>query len=152
MNMRPIFAVLGVLLITLGFAMIIPASVDLGYGNEDWKVFMLSSIITCSIGGALYWLNKRPVNSLTTRQALVMTTGAWTSLAAFGALPYLFSGVVPHYTDAFFESMSALSTTGATVVVGLDSAPPGVLMWRAIQQWLGGLGIIVMANWWYAAI
>jgi trk system potassium uptake protein TrkH len=74
-----------------------------------------------------------------------MTVLSWLFLTTFGALPFVLSGIVPTFTDAFFESMSGLTTTGATVIAGLDHAPPGVLFWRGLLQWIGGLGIIVMA-------
>ncbi|HSG95799.1 MAG TPA: potassium transporter TrkG, partial [Afifellaceae bacterium] len=92
------------------------------------------------------WASARGATSeLGARQAILMTVGSWASLAAFGALPFYWSGVTPSYTDAFFESMSGITTTGATVISGLDNLPTGILFWRAILQWLGGLGIIVMA-------
>ncbi|MEN0087101.1 MAG: TrkH family potassium uptake protein [Pseudomonadota bacterium] len=144
-DLRPILAVLGVLLSTLGLAMLVPAMIDLAQSNPDWEIFATTCVLTTGTGAVLFLANRGIRGALSTRQALVMTAAAWTTLAAFGALPYQLSGVVPGYTDAFFESMSALTTTGATVIVGLEDAPPGILMWRAIQQWLGGLGIIVMA-------
>ena len=84
-------------------------------------------------------------HGLNMRQAFVMTVLVWVALSAVGALPIYWSGLVPSYTDAFFESISGLTTTGATVLTGLDQMPPGILLWRGILQWLGGLGIIVMA-------
>ncbi|MEO0635402.1 MAG: TrkH family potassium uptake protein [Pseudomonadota bacterium] len=144
-DLRPILTVIGVLLTTLGTAMLVPATIDWAQSNADWRVFAITFALTAGTGSVLFLANRGIRGALSTRQALVMTATAWTTLAAFGALPYYFSGVVPGFTDAFFESMSALTTTGATVIVGLEQAPPGILMWRAIQQWLGGLGIIVMA-------
>ena len=79
------------------------------------------------------------------RQAFLLTALAWVVIAAFGALPFVFSNLELAYTDAFFEAMSGVTTTGSTVITGLDFAPPGILLWRAILQWLGGIGIIVMA-------
>lgn len=144
-DLRPIIAVIGVLLATLGVAMLVPAAIDLAQANQDWQIFAITSLFTGGMGIVLFLANRGLRTGLSTRQAIVMTSAAWTVLAAFGAIPYYLSGVVPDYTDAFFESMSALTTTGSTVIVGLENAPPGILMWRAIQQWLGGLGIIVMA-------
>ena len=143
--LRPIFLIVGLLLATLGCAMIFPAIVDLIAGNDDWEVFAFTGILTLLVGFGLYSGARGIPQGLTTRQAFVMTTTAWLALTVFGALPYLLSGVVPTFTDAFFESMSGLTTTGSTVITGLDNAPPGILFWRGIQQWLGGLGIIVMA-------
>ena len=145
LDLRPIFLVTGVLLATLGSAMLLPAFVDAYLGSRDWMAFSGAAFTTAGVGLALFVATRGRTGGLSTRQAMLMTVAVWVALAAFGALPILWSGVVDSYTDAFFESMSGLTTTGATVIVGLDEAPPGVLVWRGIQQWLGGLGIIVMA-------
>ena len=137
--------VTGVLVATLGAAMLLPALVDLAADNDDWMIFATASMMTMLFGLGLFVANRGAPKGLSTRQAMLMTVIAWTALVAFGALPILWSGVVPSYTDAFFESMSGLTTTGATVITGLDTAPPGILFWRGLLQWLGGLGIIVMA-------
>ena len=143
--LRPIFLVIGLLLSMLGGAMFVPAAVDLAYGNRDWEVFAFTGAFTLLIGLGLYVGNRGSVHMLSTRQAFIMTTLVWVVLSFFGALPFYLSGVVPTFTDAFFESMSGMTTTGSTVITGLDVAPPGILFWRGILQWLGGLGIIVMA-------
>ena len=145
LDLRPIVLVTGVLLSTLAAAMLLPAFADAMAGNPDWRVFMATAATTGLAGGGLFLSTRGRTGGLSTRQAMLMTVAVWLALVAFGALPYVWSGVVDSYTDAFFESMSGLTTTGATVIVGLDFAPPGILLWRAIQQWLGGLGIIVMA-------
>lgn len=143
--LRPIFLAIGLLVSTLGVAMFIPALVDLHADNEDWEVFAFTGALTLLIGIGLYSGARGGDQQLSTRQAFTLTTVAWIALAFFGALPFYMSGIVPSFTDAYFESMSGLTTTGATVISGLDYAPPGILVWRGIQQWLGGLGIIVMA-------
>ena len=145
LDLRPIILVTGVLLAALGVAMLAPALIDVALGSADWKVFAGSAGTTLFAGAILFVATRGRRGGLSTRQAMLMTVAVWTALAAFGAFPYLWSGMVTSYADAFFESMSGLTTTGATVISGLDDAPPGILMWRAIQQWLGGLGIIVMA-------
>jgi trk system potassium uptake protein TrkH len=144
-DFRPIFLVIGLLLTTLGCSMLLPAIVDLMANNDDWKVFATAGILTVLIGSGLYGGARGTTKQLGTKQAFIMTVGTWATLALFGALPYYWSGIVPTFTDAVFESLSGLTTTGATVITGLDFAPPGILFWRGIQQWLGGLGIIVMA-------
>lgn len=144
-KLRPIFLVIGLLLATLGAAMFLPAIVDLVEDNEDWEVFAFTGTLTLLIGLGLYSGARGTTNQLSTRQAFIMTSATWLTLSFFGALPYYLSNVVPTFTDAYFESMSALTTTGSTVIQGLDFVPPGILLWRGIQQWLGGLGIIVMA-------
>ncbi len=124
----------------------IPALIDLNVGNPDWLVFAGSGAGTLFVGVSL-WLTMRGFRGdLTLKQAFVLTTASWTVLVIFAAIPLAIApGVSLSYVDAFFEAMSGLTTTGSTVIVGLDSAPPGVLAWRAILQWLGGVGIIVMA-------
>ncbi len=145
-EIRPILLIIGILLSTLAAAMLLPAFVDMAYGHDDWGVFLASSAITLFVGVAFVLTSRgRGGFSLETRQAFLLTALSWLMIAAFAALPFAFSELDLSYTDAFFESMSGVTTTGSTVIVGLDSAPPGILIWRAILQWLGGIGIIVMA-------
>ncbi|MEJ1996291.1 MAG: TrkH family potassium uptake protein [Limibacillus sp.] len=145
MDLRPVVFVLGILLAILAFAMTLPAVVDAAYGNRDWQVFVTASAVTLFFGVAMMLTTRASLNSFSLRQAFLMTALAWLVIAAFGALPFAFSQLDLSITDAFFESMSGITTTGSTVIVGLDAAPPGILLWRAILQWLGGIGIIVMA-------
>lgn len=145
LDFRPILYVVGILLVPLGLAMLIPAIVDATYGNQDWRVFVESSAFTLFIGGGLYIGNRDTHDGLSLKQAFIFTTLIWVVLPAFAAMPLLLSELNLSYTDAYFEAMSGLTTTGSTVITGLDNAPPGILMWRAILQWLGGIGIIVMA-------
>ena len=143
---RPILLVIGILLTTLGIAMLLPAAVDLSVGNTDWQVFLNSSLATTFIGVALWLANRGYRGDLNMQQAFILTTLSWVALVTFAALPFALSpSMNMTYTDAFFEAMSGLTTTGSTVIVGLDQAPPGILAWRALLQWLGGVGIIVMA-------
>lgn len=142
---RPILLVNGLLLTTLGAAMILPAIIDLMASNDDWQVFAGAAMLTILTGVGLYAGARGTVTGIGIRQAFIMVTLAWIVLSFFGAIPIYWSGVVPDFTDAIFESMSAITTTGSTVITGLDYAPPGILLWRGILQWLGGLGIIVMA-------
>lgn len=144
-DQRPIFLVVGILLATLGCAMMIPALFEVARNNDDWFVFAASSTITLFIGIAMAISSRGKTGDLTLREAFLLTTFSWVSLAAFGAIPFVWSKLGLSYTDAFFESMSGLTTTGATVIVGLDTAPKGLILWRALLQWLGGIGIIVMA-------
>ncbi len=137
--------VVGVLLATLGCAMMIPAIVDLLNNSRDWQVFASSGGLTLLVGLGFFLSARGIPKDITNRQAFVMTVSAWVILAGFGALPFLWSGIVPTYTDAYFEALSGLTTTGATVISGLDDAPIGILLWRGIMQWLGGLGVLFMA-------
>jgi len=142
---RPVVFILGILLSVLAVAMAIPAVVDALVGHPDWQVFTASSATSLFVGVSMILTTRSGWTSFSLRQAFVMTNLAWLVIAVFGALPFAFSELELGVTDAFFESMSGITTTGATVIVGLDRAPPGILLWRAILQWLGGIGIIVMA-------
>ena len=144
-DFRPIFLVVGALLSALALVMGIPAIVDAIAGQPDWQVFAAAAGSTLFIGVALLLTSRAGGGALTVRQAFIMTTFSWVALTLFAALPFAFSELDLSFTDAFFEAMSGITTTGATVIVGLDSAPPGILLWRSLLQWLGGIGIIVMA-------
>ena len=144
MNIRPIFFILGFLYFGLATAMLIPAIVDLAASNSDWMSFVASALFTGTIGLLLALSSHHELkDGLSIRQAFLLTTLAWMTLPAFGALPFLHLGV--SYADAIFEAVSGVTTTGSTVLSNLDTQPPGLLLWRSILQWLGGVGIIVMA-------
>lgn len=146
LNTRPILLVTGSLLTTLSIAMVFPAVVDAFTDNADWRAFAISAFFTSFIGITLILTNQSDEQKgFTLKQAFIITTTAWVVIAMFAALPFMFANLGMSYTDAFFEAMSGLTTTGATVMVGLDNMPPGILLWRSILQWLGGIGIIVMA-------
>jgi trk system potassium uptake protein TrkH len=142
---RPVALIIGVLLCILAVGMVIPATVDAIVGNRDWTVFAAAAVTTFFVGLALVLTCRTDVVRLTIRQAFLLTTLIWIVLPAFAALPFAFSELSLSYTDAFFEAMSGITTTGSTVIVGLDVSPPGLLLWRGILQWLGGIGIIIMA-------
>ena len=144
-DLRPVLRIVGMLLTTLAVAMVIPAIADATVGNPDWEVFSVAAAFTLFVGGALTLSNRGETNRLNIRQAFVLTTVSWLVMAVFAALPFAFSDLDLSYTDAFFEAMSGITTTGSTVIIGLDFAPPGILLWRALLQWMGGIGIIVVA-------
>lgn len=144
-DFRPIWMISGIFLQIIGLGMLLPVMVDLAVGNSDWQVFALISGIVIFIGGSLYLSNRGEYNEFTVQQAFLLTFVTWLLIPAFGALPFVFSELSLSYTDAYFEAMSGISTTGSTVITGLDSVPPGILLWRSLLQWFGGVGIIVMA-------
>jgi len=144
-ELRPVIFVIGILLTVLAIAMVIPAIVDIAVGHPDWQVFLVAAFVTLFVGVSMMLTTRASLRRFSIRQAFVMTNLAWLVIVIFGALPFLFSELELNPVDAFFEAMSGVTTTGATVIVGLDFAPPGILLWRAILQWLGGIGIIVMA-------
>ncbi|MDA0305841.1 MAG: TrkH family potassium uptake protein [Proteobacteria bacterium] len=145
MDFRPIFLVIGVLLSILALVMLIPTVVDAFAGNADWEVFALCAGVTLFVGVAMALTSRSGAMHLSIRQAFVMTGLIWVMLTFFASLPFFYSELKLSFTDAFFEAMSGITTTGSTVITGLDKAPAGILLWRALLQWLGGLGIIVMA-------
>ena len=144
-DLRPVLFIIGILLAILATAMVIPAIADAAAGHPDWQVFAAAALLTLFVGVSLILTTRSGWKGFTLRQAFVMTNLAWLVIATFGALPLAFSELELSFTDAFFEAMSGVTTTGSTVILGLDSAPPGILLWRGILQWLGGIGIIVMA-------
>ena len=145
LDLRPVFFICGVLLAILALIMLVPVAVDLSLGEEDWSAFVKAAGVTLFVGISLILANRAEGFRLNLRQAFAFTVLSWLIIAAFSALPFAFSKLEMSYTDAFFEAMSGITTTGATVIIGLDNAPPGILLWRSILQWLGGIGIIVFA-------
>ena len=142
---RPILFIAGLLLTTLAAAMLAPAAVDAAAAHPDRDVFLQSAAVTAFAGVILTLANRAATVALTIRQVFVLTTLSWTAIAAFGAIPLYLADLGLDYTDAFFEAMSGITTTGSTVLTGLDTAAAGILLWRALLQWLGGIGIVVMA-------
>lgn len=145
LNFRPILEVIGVLLVILAVVMIGPLVADVVTHNVDWRIFAISSFLTGFVGGTLIFTNRGHRHTLTLRDAFFLTVLAWVALPAFGAIPFMFAYNDMSYTDAFFEAMSGITSCGATVIVGLDNAPAGVLFWRSLLNWIGGIGIIVIA-------
>ena len=144
-DLRPVLFVSGVLICVLAGAMLAPALVDYIDNDEDWLVFVASAAICLFIGLSLAFANQgASFRRVAIREMFLMTTAAWLLTAAAAALPFAFSEAEMSYTDAFFEAMSGITTTGATVMTNLEDAPRGLLLWRALLQWLGGVGIIVM--------
>ena len=143
-NYKTVFFTLGVLQVVLGLAMIIPVIIQFIYNELD-SSFISSGIITIIFGILFFLSNLDHDKKLNLPQAFLLTALSWLSIAVFGSLPFMFSDLDLNLTDAFFESMSGITTTGSTVIINLDIAPKSILFWRAILQWLGGIGIIVMA-------
>lgn len=143
-QIRPIVLTLGLVLCAIAATMVLPAIVDIADGQPGWRVFFASSVFTFFIGGLMLLVayNDRPME-LGLKEGFVLTTVTWVFVAAFAAIPFVGLGLP--YTDAFFEAMSGLTTTGSTVLVKLDLLPRGILLWRSILQGLGGLGIVVTA-------
>jgi trk system potassium uptake protein TrkH len=142
---KPVLFVIGHLLLALAAAMAVPTIADAVSADPDWRNFAASAAITLTVGGILVGANWSAEIRLTVRQAFLLTTLAWTTVSGFSALPFLFSDIKLGYADAFFEAISGLTTTSATIFTNLDYQAPGILLWRSLLQWLGGTGIIAMA-------
>ena len=143
-NYKTVFFTLGILLIILGVAMIVPISFQLIY-NEFDSTFIISGIITITFGILFFLSNIDHLKLINTQQAFLLTALSWLSIAIFGSLPFFFSELSLSITDSFFESMSGITTTGATILENIEKSPKGILIWRAMLQWLGGIGVILMA-------
>ncbi|MGB0660378.1 MAG: TrkH family potassium uptake protein [Mangrovicoccus sp.] len=145
-DLRPVAYVIGWLLAALGATMLVPMAADLAFANGHWMAFFKSALVTI-FAGLLTAISCQNASrdGLTLQQTFLLTTGVWLALPIFGALPFVFGAPQARYVDAFFEAMSGLTTTGATVLSGLDFMPEGVLLWRGMLQWFGGIGIIVVA-------
>jgi|TARA_B110000263_G_scaffold248833_1_gene264713 trk system potassium uptake protein TrkH len=143
-NYKTVFFSIGVLLVILGLFMIVPFFIQVIYDQKN-GTFLSSASITIFIGILLVLTNLEENRKLSLQQAFILTTLAWVSIAIFGSLPFILSELKLSFIDSFFESMSGITTTGSTIIIDLDNAPKGILIWRAILQWLGGIGVIVMA-------
>ena len=143
-NYKTVFFTLGILQIILGIFMMIPIIIQFIY-NEIDSSFLGASIITIIFGTLFFLSNLDHDKKLNLQQAFLLTALSWLSIAVFGSLPFIFSDADFSITNAFFESMSGITTTGSTIISNLENTPKGILLWRALLQWLGGIGIIVMA-------
>ena len=141
---KTVFFLIGILLIVLGTSMLAPYSLQLIF-KEDSHSFISASIVTIFIGSLFVLGNLEKEFKLNLRQTFLFSSLAWFMVAIFGSLPFLLSTQEFSFSEAFFESMSGITTTGATIISDLDSTPKSILLWRSIMQWLGGIGIVVMA-------
>ncbi len=144
-DFRPIFNILGLLLCIESVALLIPMFFDLINQNQDWKQFFFISCLTFLIGLVLYVGFKKENIKINLRQAFLLTILSWFLIAFFGSLPFIYTSSSLNFTNAFFEAVSGITTTGSTVILNLDTLSEGILVWRSLLQWFGGIGIIVLA-------
>ena len=152
MKFKPLLNILGALLSILGITMVLPIFISYIYGESDFNGFIYSMLICLGIGVPVWFLTRHK-QSLTNRDGYAIVTFSWVTTAIVGALPFYLSGAIPNITDAFFESMSGVTTTGSSIIGniatlphlpnGIESLPHGILFWRSFIQWIGGMGIIV---------
>ena len=138
-NFRPVISIVGVLLMIIGLMMFLPLIFSFYYNSGDETALLFSGSFTFSIG-LFFWYFTRGErgNRVNKREGYMVVALGWLSISIFGMLPYLFSGVIPNLTDAMFETVSGLTTTGASVFNDIESIPKGILFWRSMTQWIGG--------------
>ena len=144
-NTRMVFRTMGALLLLEAIFMAVAMGVSLWYKEADTGIFLISTIITLLAGMIGLCIGRRAESRMGEREGYVIVAMVWVVFSAFGLLPYYLSGQVPSFTDAWFESMSGFTTTGATIIPNLDVITHGLLFWRSLTQWIGGMGIIVLS-------
>jgi trk system potassium uptake protein TrkH len=144
MQIKIVIHILGFLLLFLAATMLLPIPFSLYYGGGDHLYFLISAIITFIAGFLSFKLTKLD-REMRAREGFAIVTLGWTSFSLFGCLPFILSGHIPSLTNAFFETMSGFTTTGATILVDIEKLPHGLLFWRSFTHWMGGMGIIVLS-------
>jgi trk system potassium uptake protein TrkH len=144
-NFRIIISILGLLLTINGLTMLLVIPSAFYYG-EDWRPIVYAAVLTTLAGGPVWMIMNRSTNrELKRRDGYLVVTLGWVIMSVFGTLPYIFSGAIPDFTNAFFETMSGYTTTGASILTDIEVVPRSILLWRSLTQWIGGMGIIVLA-------
>ena len=141
-NFRIISKIIGSLLFIEGLFMGWCALMSFAYHEDDLMAFLISLLVTFGSGFFFLYLGRDADNSLNRRDAYVVVTAAWAVFSFFGMFPFLIHGSITNITDAFFESTSGFTTTGATIINDVEVLPHGILFWRSLTQWIGGLGIV----------
>jgi len=144
-NLRVILNILGLLLLIEGFSMIAPLGVSLYHGGGDAIALGISSGISIVLGAIAWFLTQRGDKTISKREGYIIVSIVWIVFSLFGALPFIISGHIPSFTNAFFETISGFTTTGASILNDIEALPHGLLFWRSMTQWLGGMGIIVLS-------
>ncbi|MFK7867217.1 MAG: TrkH family potassium uptake protein [Alphaproteobacteria bacterium] len=144
-DIRAALFVIGILMLVLGAAMAAVGLIDYAASGSEGSVFLISAFLTCFVGAMLFLTNRTLITSMTARTIMFMISCAWLILPAFAALPFMFGSLNLNLTNAYFESVSGMTTTGATILSNMDQLPVGILLWRSLLQWLGGVGVVVMA-------
>jgi len=143
-NLRVVLKVLGLLVFATSCAMILPLAAAMYYGEPETLVFSLCMVLGAALGGGLA-LSERGQHQLGSRDGFLIVTFGWLVVALVGSLPFVFSGAIPRFTSAYFESMSGFTTTGASILTDIEALPRSMLLWRSLIQWLGGMGIVVLS-------
>ncbi|MBR4106870.1 MAG: TrkH family potassium uptake protein [Alphaproteobacteria bacterium] len=141
---QPVLMICGYFISVLGVAMLAPAALDLYHHDENWSIFVSSSVVAMFIGFSLFLSNRGKIKDISIRQAYLLTVLSWTSVGLLATIPFVFSGM--SLTDALFEGFSGITTTGASVSPSIEKLSPSILLWRAVLNGLGGVGIVIFAT------
>ncbi len=144
MNTKLVLHIVGINLTIVGFSMFLPLLWTFYYGSADTLAFIISIIITVLCGLCLYFFGKQKEAFIRYKDGFAIVTFSWIAVSLFGSLPFILSGTLVNPVDAFFETMSGFTTTGASILLNIESTLPGVLFWRSLTHWLGGMGIVVL--------
>ncbi len=144
-NLKPIALVCGTVVCTVGFLLFIPLITEIIYQTESWQSYVVPILIYLIVGGSLVITNKNIELKISTKEAFIVTVISWILLSILCSVPFIYTQSNLNVVDALFESMSGITTTGSTIMTDLDNLPKGILIWRALLQWLGGIGIVVIA-------
>ena len=145
LNLKPIALVGGTVICAVGFLLFIPLITEIIYRSESWQSYAVPILLYLIVGGSLVITNRNVELKISTKEAFIITVLSWILLAFLSAIPFIYTKVNLSLVDALFESMSGITTTGSTVINDLDYLPKGILIWRSMLQWLGGIGIVVIA-------
>ncbi|MCC2113998.1 MAG: TrkH family potassium uptake protein, partial [Hyphomicrobiales bacterium] len=144
-DIRPVAFAVGAFVAILAPLMLVCAVVDLDADNPDWMVFVASSVVVFGFGSMVALATRTDQFRFDVRQGFLLTVAVWCAMALVGATPFYFASLNADFADSVFEAVSGITTTGSTVLNDLDHMPPGILLWRALLQWIGGIGIIATA-------
>ena len=144
-NFKPIALVGGPVICAVGFLLFIPLITEIIYRSESWQSYAVPILIYLIVGGSLVITNRNIELKISTKEAFIITVLSWMLLALLSAVPFIYTKANLSLVDALFESMSGITTTGSTVINDIDYLPKGILIWRSMLQWLGGIGIVVIA-------
>ncbi len=146
MNWKGIVNLTGIVVLIVSVFMLIPVAVAFSFGGEDLRALLYSFVITFAAGATLVFLTRSSrKEELRHRDGFVAVSFSWVAATLAGSIPFVFSQSFPSFTDAYFEAMAGFTTTGATVLTDIEGMPKGVLFWRSLTQWLGGMGIVLFS-------
>ncbi len=145
LNLKPISLVCGTVVCSVGFLLFIPLITELIYNTESWQAYVVPILIYLIVGGSIVIANQNIELKISIKEAFIITVLSWILFSLLCAVPFIYTEVNLNVIDSIFESMSGITTTGATIIPDIDNLPKGILIWRSLLQWLGGIGIVIIA-------